>query len=126
MYNRDGHLVKWIQAAGGCVTAFDFTTKEILQTAIPGMIGLRLGNAVTFIDNHDTGFTQNLWPFPPDKVIQGYVYILTHLGIPSIVSSFLLFLLFLSPDVLFFSCYFHMVLLDEQKVDPGNCLEFKK
>ena len=26
-----GHLVKWIQAAGGCVTAFDFTTKGILQ-----------------------------------------------------------------------------------------------
>uniref|UniRef100_A0A7N2MYA7 1,4-alpha-D-glucan glucanohydrolase n=1 Tax=Quercus lobata TaxID=97700 RepID=A0A7N2MYA7_QUELO len=87
VYNRDGHLVKWIQAAGGCVTAFDFTTKEILQTAIPGMIGLRLGNAVTFIDNHDTGFTQNLWPFPPDKVIQGYVYILTHLGIPSIMNK---------------------------------------
>ena len=26
-----GHLVKWIQAAGGCVAAFDFTTKGILQ-----------------------------------------------------------------------------------------------
>ena len=77
------------------------------------MIGLRLGNAVTFIDNHDTGFTQNLWPFPPDKVIQGYVYILTHPGIPSVVSFFHLFFFF-SLDGLIF----HEALLDEQKVDP--------
>ncbi|KAF9622542.1 hypothetical protein IFM89_031946 [Coptis chinensis] len=30
------------------------------------------------------GSTQKSWPFPSDKVIQGYVYILTHPGIPSI------------------------------------------
>jgi alpha-amylase len=101
VYNQDGHrreIVRWIEAAGGGVTAFDFTTKGILQTAIqgelwrlkdanggpPGVIGLRPGNGVTFIDNHDTGSTQNLWPFPSDKVMQGYVYILTHPGIPSV------------------------------------------
>ncbi|KAK6938690.1 Alpha-amylase, C-terminal beta-sheet, partial [Dillenia turbinata] len=48
------------------------------------MIGVLPGNAVTFIDNHDTGSTQNAWPFPSDKIIQGYAYILTHPGIPSI------------------------------------------
>ncbi|KAK2995609.1 hypothetical protein RJ640_020245, partial [Escallonia rubra] len=100
-HNQDQHrneLVQWIQSAGGLVTAFDFTTKGILQAAVegelgrmkdsngnpPGMIGVLPENAVTFIDNHDTGSTQNLWPFPSDKVMQGYVYILTHPGIPSL------------------------------------------
>ncbi|XP_054796778.1 alpha-amylase-like [Prosopis cineraria] len=93
-----GALVNWVQEAGGAVTAFDFTTKGILQAAVkgelwrlkdsngkpPGMIGTKPENAVTFIDNHDTGSTQKLWPFPEDKVMQGYAYILTHPGTPSI------------------------------------------
>ncbi|PSR99768.1 Alpha-amylase [Actinidia chinensis var. chinensis] len=100
-YNQDQHrndLVQWVQAAGGAVTAFDFTTKGILQAAVqgelwrmkdsngkpPGMIGVLPQNAVTFIDNHDTGSTQKIWPFPSDKVMQGYAYILTHPGIPSV------------------------------------------
>lgn len=101
-YNQDAHryeLVRWVQdAGGGVVTAFDFTTKAILQAAVEGewwrmkdssgrptgMIGILPNNAVTFIDNHDTGSTQKLWPFPSDKVMQGYAYILTHPGIPSI------------------------------------------
>ncbi|KAK7400800.1 hypothetical protein VNO78_12107 [Psophocarpus tetragonolobus] len=51
------------------VTAFDFTTKQILQYAVqgelwtlkdsngkpPGMIDVKPENAVTFIDNHDIG-----------------------------------------------------------------------
>ncbi|OVA10471.1 Alpha amylase [Macleaya cordata] len=100
-YNQDAHrnqLVNWVQAAGGAITAFDFTTKGILQAAVqgelwrlkdskggpPGLIGSLPGNSITFIDNHDTGSTQKIWPFPSDKVMQGYVYILTHPGIPSI------------------------------------------
>ncbi|GAV78396.1 Alpha-amylase domain-containing protein/PPR domain-containing protein/Alpha-amyl_C2 domain-containing protein/PPR_2 domain-containing protein, partial [Cephalotus follicularis] len=100
-FNQDvhrGELKDWVQAAGGVVTAIDFTTKGILQAAVqgelwrlkdadgkpPGMIGLLPQNAVTFIDNHDTGSTQNFWPFPSDKVMQGYAYILTHPGTPSI------------------------------------------
>ncbi|XP_056688790.1 alpha-amylase-like [Spinacia oleracea] len=80
------------------VSAFDFTTKCILASAVEGewwrmkdpngrpsgLIGIMPKNAVTFIDNHDTGSTQNLWPFPSDKVVLGYAYILTHPGIPSI------------------------------------------
>ncbi|KAL3840396.1 hypothetical protein ACJIZ3_024987 [Penstemon smallii] len=94
--NRD-LLASWTQIAGGAVTAFDFPLKGILQGAVqgqlsrlndngkpPGLIGIAPGNAVTFIDNHDTGSTQKLWPFPSDKVIQGYAYILTHPGIPSV------------------------------------------
>lgn len=101
-YNQDsarGALANWVQSAGGFVKAFDFTTKGILQAAVQGelwrlkdsngkpsgFIGIKPENAVTFIDNHDTGSTQNLWPFPSDKVMQGYAYILTHPGTPSIV-----------------------------------------
>ncbi|XP_021849650.2 alpha-amylase [Spinacia oleracea] len=101
-YNQDGprnELAGWVQAAGGgVVSAFDFTTKCILAAAVEGewwrmkdpngrpsgLIGIMPKNAVTFIDNHDTGSTQNLWPFPSDKVMLGYAYILTHPGIPSI------------------------------------------
>ncbi|KAJ3695892.1 hypothetical protein LUZ60_001269 [Juncus effusus] len=91
-------LINWVDAAGDNALAFDFTTKGILQLAVqgqlwrlrdqtgkaPGMIGWRPERAVTFVENHDTGSTQNLWPFPGDKVMQGYAYILTHPGIPCI------------------------------------------
>ncbi|GAB4417441.1 MAG: hypothetical protein OHK0039_27800 [Bacteroidia bacterium] len=90
-------IVNWINATGGKSCAFDFTTKGILQAAVqgelwrlsnnggaPGVIGWWPAKAVTFIDNHDTGSTQNYWPFPGDKVMQGYAYILTHPGIPSV------------------------------------------
>lgn len=100
-YNQDRSrqdLVDWVKGVGEPATAFDFTTKGILQAAVegelwrmvdangkaPGLIGWLPGKAVTFVDNHDTGSTQNLWPFPSDKVMQGYAYILTHPGIPSI------------------------------------------
>ncbi|CAJ2675420.1 unnamed protein product [Trifolium pratense] len=93
-----GQLANWVENAGGAINAFDFTTKGILQVAVqgelwrlkdsngkpPGLIGIKPENAVTFIDNHDTGSTQKLWPFPSDKVMQGYAYILTHPGTPSI------------------------------------------
>ncbi|KAL6858816.1 hypothetical protein ACP4OV_017818 [Aristida adscensionis] len=99
--DQDGErqeLVDWATAVGGAATAFDFTTKGVLQAALqgelwrmrdgggkaPGMIGWLPEKAVTFIDNHDTGSTQNSWPFPRDKVMQGYAYILTHPGIPCI------------------------------------------
>ncbi|KAJ7958153.1 Alpha-amylase [Quillaja saponaria] len=100
--NQDAHratLVYWVEAAGGAVTAFDFTTKGILGIAVngellrlkdangkpPGMIGTKPKNAVTFIDNHDT-WSQRQWPFPDDsdKIVLGYVYILTHPGHPTI------------------------------------------
>ncbi|XP_031376111.1 alpha-amylase-like [Punica granatum] len=91
-------LASWVRDAGGAVKAFDFTTKGILQAAVqgelsrlkdsngnpPGLIGLLPENAVTFVDNHDTGSTQKLWPFPSDKVMQGYAYILTHPGTPTV------------------------------------------
>lgn len=102
-YNQDAHrqrIVDWIDATGGNCTAFDFTTKGILQEACgrsefwrlidskgraPGVIGLWPARAVTFIDNHDTGSTQSHWPFPSDKVMMGYAYILTHPGTPCVM-----------------------------------------
>lgn len=113
-YNQDSHrqeLVNWIHATGGASTVFDFTTKGILQEAVkdqfwrlkdgngkpPGLIGYWQEKAVTFIDNHDTGSTQKEWPFPDNKVMQGYAYIRTHPGTPSVVSFLhqILHLLFL-------------------------------
>jgi alpha-amylase len=104
-YDQSAHrqeLVNWVDRVGrsGPATTFDFTTKGILNVAVdgelwrlhgadgkaPGMIGMWPAKAVTFIDNHDTGSTQHMWPFPSDKVMQGYAYILTHPGNPCIVS----------------------------------------
>ncbi|KAG1652649.1 hypothetical protein FOA52_009212 [Chlamydomonas sp. UWO 241] len=88
-------LVNWVNSNGKSCSAFDFTTKGILQEAVKntqysrlrdyegkasGMIGWMPKYAVTFVDNHDTGSTQQHWPFPADKVIIGYAYILTHPG----------------------------------------------
>eukprot|EP00899_Mesostigma_viride_P008546 jgi/Mesvir1/17693/Mv07873-RA.1 len=100
-YNQDGHrqvLCDWVNGAEKRCTTFDFTTKGILQEAVrgqlwrlrdcngkpPGLMGWWPSKAVTFLDNHDTGSTQGHWPFPGDKVMQGYAYILTHPGIPSV------------------------------------------
>lgn len=100
-YNQDSHrqrIVNWIDGIGQLSTAFDFTTKGILQEAVkgqlwrlrdahgkpPGVIGWWPSRAVTFLDNHDTGSTQGHWPFPSHHVMEGYAYILTHPGIPSI------------------------------------------
>ncbi|PAN22998.1 hypothetical protein PAHAL_4G058700 [Panicum hallii] len=103
-YDQDAHrqaLVDWVDEAGGAASpaaVFDFTTKGILNAAVegelwrlidpqgkaPGVIGWWPAKAVTFVDNHDTGSTQAMWPFPADKVMQGYAYILTHPGNPCI------------------------------------------
>jgi len=101
-YNQDHHrqrVVDWCDQAGGKSAAFDFTTKGILQEAVgrnelwrlvdtegrpPGVMGVWPSHAVTFLDNHDTGSTQAHWPFPADKILMGYAYILTHPGTPSV------------------------------------------
>mgnify|MGYP000933623580 CR=1 FL=1 len=98
-------ICDWIDAAKGKSSAFDFTTKGILHRAVSnnefwrlkdsenkpvGVIGWWPSKSVTFIDNHDTGPStggsggQNHWPFPSDKVMWGYAYILTHPGVPCV------------------------------------------
>ncbi|KAJ6371238.1 hypothetical protein OIU77_001692 [Salix suchowensis] len=100
-YNQDSHrqrIVNWINASGGTSSAFDVTTKGILHSALhnqywrlidpqgkpTGVMGWWPSRAVTFLENHDTGSTQGHWPFPRDKLTQGYAYILTHPGTPTI------------------------------------------
>ncbi|KAH7296165.1 hypothetical protein KP509_26G011800 [Ceratopteris richardii] len=101
-YNQDSHrqrIVDWIDGTGGLSAAFDFTTKAVLQEALkrgelwrlrdqqgrpPGVVGMWPSRAVTFLENHDTGSTQAHWPFPPEHVVKGYVYILTHPGLPMV------------------------------------------
>ncbi|MQL69132.1 hypothetical protein Taro_001387, partial [Colocasia esculenta] len=100
-YNQDAHrqrIVNWINATGGTSSAFDVTTKGILHSAVhnqywrlidpqgkpTGVMGWWPSRAVTFLENHDTGSTQGHWPFPRDKLGQGYAYILTHPGTPTV------------------------------------------
>ncbi|KAH7673439.1 Alpha-amylase protein [Dioscorea alata] len=100
-YNQDAHrqrIVNWINATGGTSSAFDVTTKGILHSALhnqywrlidpqgkpTGVMGWWASRAVTFLENHDTGSTQGHWPFPREKLGQGYAYILTHPGTPVI------------------------------------------
>ncbi|PHV12497.1 alpha-amylase C-terminal beta-sheet domain-containing protein [Chitinimonas sp. BJB300] len=102
--HRQG-LLKYVEGTGGKCGVFDFTTKGLLNQALryneygrlrdsagkpAGGIGRNAQKMVTFVDNHDTGPSescgvgQNHWPVPCDKVIQGYAYVLTHPGIPSV------------------------------------------
>ncbi|XP_049403076.1 alpha-amylase 3, chloroplastic [Solanum stenotomum] len=101
-HNQDLHrqrIIDWINATNGTAGAFDVTTKGILHSAIerceywrlsdqkgkpPGVVGWWPSRAVTFIENHDTGSTQGHWRFPGGKEMQGYAYILTHPGTPSV------------------------------------------
>jgi len=64
--------------------------EDVNSTDPAGAIGLAPAMEVTFVDNHDTGPAetcdsgQNLWPVPCGSVMQGYAYILTHPGIPTL------------------------------------------
>lgn len=106
--NTDAHRqasVDWLDSVNGEIKVFDFTTKGILQQAVrtgeywrladrdgrpSGVIGWWPADAVTFLDNHDTGsgprseVKAEAWPFPSDKLAAGYAYILTHPGIPCV------------------------------------------
>ncbi|KAI9013331.1 glycoside hydrolase superfamily [Gaertneriomyces semiglobifer] len=95
-------LRDWIRTTSDTTSAFDFTTKGMLQYAVAnrdyavmnlnggpaGLIGLDPQRAVTFVDNHDTGPSvgggQRHWVFPEGQVMSGYAYILTHPGVPSV------------------------------------------
>lgn len=97
-------LMDYIDDNGGVCGAFDFTTKGLLNKALAdnaygvlangsapaGGIGWWPAKMVTFVDNHDTGPAescdagQNLWPVPCGSVMQGYAYILTHPGVPTL------------------------------------------
>jgi len=101
-YNQDAHrqrIIDWMNKAGGLSGAFDVTTKGILHEVTgkneywrlsdadgqpPGVLGWWPSRAVTFIENHDTGSTQAHWPFPSNCVLQGYCYLLTHPGTPTV------------------------------------------
>ena len=89
----------FVNASGS--SAFDFATKNTLNAVFgqnnysylsasgkaPGLIGTNAGKAVTFVDNHDTGASpggQNISPCPASSVYLGYVYILTHPGVPCV------------------------------------------
>jgi alpha-amylase len=84
-------------AVPGDTAAFCFVTKGVLQAALasgelwrlrdahgkaPGMAGYWPQRAVLFVDNHDTGSSQQHWPCPANCLQAAYAYVLTHPGIP--------------------------------------------
>jgi alpha-amylase len=93
-----GNENNWVNNSGS--PAFDFATKSTLDSVIssnnysylssngsaPGLLGVNPAKAVTFVDNHDTAATggQNMMPMPSAGIQQGYVYILTHPGVPCV------------------------------------------
>ena len=94
-------VVDWVDETGGKSMAFDFPRRAALVSALSsqdysrlktqagkpsGLIGLWAEMSVTFIENHDTEPVrdQGSKRFPDDKIMQGYVYILTHPGIPCV------------------------------------------
>jgi alpha-amylase len=100
-------LRAYVEKTGYKTSVFDFTTKAVLQKAVEsgdysmlrdaqghaaGLLGIAPAYAVTFVDNHDTGSSpggngkggQRHWEFPGDRVMEGYAYILTHPGIPTV------------------------------------------
>lgn len=98
-------LVDYIDGTNGDCGVFDFTTKGLLNKALEenaynvlqdstgapaGGIGWWPKKMVTFVDNHDTGpsetcgYGQDHWPVPCTKVMEGYAYIMTHPGIPTV------------------------------------------
>jgi hypothetical protein len=101
-HNQNNHrqrTVDWINASGGRSLSFDMTTKGILHSVIgnreywrlsdqdgkpPGVLGWWPSKTCTFLENHDTGSTQGHWRFPENGVEQGYAYILTHPGTPTV------------------------------------------
>ncbi len=106
--NVDAHrqlLMNYVDGTAGRCGVFDFTTKGLLNQALSaneygrlrdgagkpaGGIGWWAQKMVTFVDNHDTGPSesagvgQNHWPVPAGKVMEGYAYVLTHPGIPTV------------------------------------------
>lgn len=91
-------IVNWLNGSGSDTYAFDFGLKGALHSAfndnnlsylnaygnMPSISGTHPARSVTFLENHDTGWPQNHWPFPDGKVLQGYAYILTHPGTPMV------------------------------------------
>ncbi|MBQ9282335.1 MAG: chitobiase/beta-hexosaminidase C-terminal domain-containing protein [Treponema sp.] len=82
--------------------AFDFALKGILNTVFgnkgTGIVNSNYaflenaaslmvsqpGDAVTFVDNHDTGSTQGHWYLDPNDIGTAYAFILTHPGVPCV------------------------------------------
>lgn len=98
-------ITQWINATmeenGQVASVFDFTLKGAFNTVfgtntrtsnknyslLADSSNFVISNpkvAITFVDNHDTGSTQALWPIDSEDVGTAYVYILTHPGIPCV------------------------------------------
>tara|TARA_Y100000816_G_C26105414_1_gene587212 strand:+ start:1912 stop:2862 length:951 start_codon:yes stop_codon:yes gene_type:complete len=101
-YDQHSHrqdIFNFIQNTNIDLCMFDFTMKGCLQEAfykndynhiaysdnqLKGLGTILPHNTYTFIDNHDTGSSQNHWPFPQNNLIEGYAFNIMHPGTPTI------------------------------------------
>nr|CCA30065.1 unnamed protein product [Neospora caninum Liverpool]CEL71304.1 TPA: unnamed protein product [Neospora caninum Liverpool] len=94
-------LANYVRAGQGSLAAFDFALYYVLKRCVEsqnfhelnacgrlnGLIGVEPQLAVTFIENHDTDHLDYCTTFGGgnlDAVLQGYAFILTHPGVPSV------------------------------------------
>ncbi|KEP61358.1 UNVERIFIED_CONTAM: Alpha-amylase AMY3, putative [Hammondia hammondi] len=94
-------LANYVRAGQGSLAAFDFALYYVLKRCVEsqrfhemnscgrinGLIGLEPQLAVTFIENHDTDHLDYCTTFGGgnlDAVLQGYAFLLTHPGVPSV------------------------------------------
>lgn len=85
---------KWIQASNSTIPVFDFPLYFILKRSVrsnnyvelmgvPSVLAWNSGLAVTFTANHDTQRSGS-FGLNDEQNVQGYVYILTHPGVPCV------------------------------------------
>lgn len=107
--NISSDILKWCDGTEESVNgvsgkrsmAFDFGLKNSLQVVFGKTLNspnknygqlasknclyvLSPADAVTFVDNHDTGSTQKHWPLDEADIAAAYALILTHPGIPCV------------------------------------------
>jgi len=70
-------IVNWLNSSGNQTMAFDFGLKGALNHAfssnnltslnaygnMPSISGTHPSRSITFLENHDTGYPQNHWPY---------------------------------------------------------------
>lgn len=73
----------WIDVSGNKGGATGSNNYSLLADSSNLMIS-QGADAVTFVDNHDTGSTQGHWALNTDKIPLAYALILTHPGVPCV------------------------------------------
>jgi hypothetical protein len=86
-----GHRASWLTLKQPVSLTGEYWRLADSANKPPGVMGWWPSRAVTFLENHDTGSTQGHWRFPAGRELEGYAYLLTHPGTPSVFFDHLFF-----------------------------------